>query len=261
MRVTFIAVLVVLTGCGSATESTTTSSSLTTEATTTTVATTTTSAPTTTTTIPPTTTTTLGQPTLMEPDSIGIWPYRTASEALTAAANDADLDSAGILERFIVDRIGWTVTSVTEDFSGPTMVGYTIESSGGTVHAATRVVAHSASRQPVWAIDFASSLDFLEDGWGPSTDIGESEEGWSALIGATPIEKLISRPGVTGPYAQLSYGEWASDRVLLKGDVASVSIAVAPDTPGVLSIWYLNQDDSVAGFSMLALPPGPFVAG
>ena len=166
-----------------------------------------------------------------------------------------------MLERFIVDRIGWEMISVSDDFSGPTMVGYTIGTSGGTVYAATRVVAYSATRQPVWAIDFASSLDSLEDGWGPSADIGESEEGWSALIGATPIAKLTSQSGVTGPFAQVAYGEWASSMVPFDGGLASLPLATTPDMPGVLSIWYMNADDSVAGFSIVALPPGPFAAG
>ena len=234
-----------------------------------TVATTTTSTPTTsstttsstTTTTSSTTTTTLGKPMLVEPSLIGVWPYRTAEEVLAGAVDGLEQDSIAIIERFLNEHIGWELISIDESFTGADRMGFDGQGSGGQFFANALIVAFTPSGDVVWAIDFASSLDSLEDGWGPSTDIAESEEGWSALINATPISKLTSRPGVSGPYAQISYGEWESDRVLIGPNGASIAIPSPPDLPGVLSIWYLNADDSVAGFSLYTLPPGPFVAG
>lgn len=162
---------------------------------------------------------------------------------------------------FVEDHIGWTLTELREAFEGPTFMGYDLESSGGPISITVRAVAFTPSRHAVWAIDFASSLDPIDATWGPSADIAESEEGWSALIGGTPIESLTEQPGVTGPYAQVHYGNWESDRTLIDLNGVSIAIPITPDIPGVLSVWYSNVDDSVAGFSLYALPAGSFVAG
>jgi len=229
--------------------------------TTSTTTTTTTSNSTTTTTATPTTTDATLEASLIEPSVIGVWPYRTADEALGAATSGIEQGPTAVVTRFIEDHISWTIEGITEAFEGPTMMGYDVTTSEGPVSITVRVVAFTPSRAAVWAIDFASSLDPLVPEWGPGADIAESEEGWSALIGGTPIRILTSKPGVTGPWAQLGYGEWESDLVPIGPNGASIPIAVAPDIPGVLSIWYLDAQDVVVGFSMHALPAGPFVAG
>ena len=255
-----IAMGLLLTACSAGVEAddtivddptTTTSSTTTTSVTTTTSSTTTTS----------TTSATLRQPSMIEPSVIGVWPYRTAQEVLAAAVDGIEQDPVVVVKRFVEDHIGWTVGAVTTSFEGPTLVGYELDSSGGTISVLARVVATTPSRDDVWAIDFASSLDPLDPEWGPGTDIAESEEGWSALIGGTPIQQLTSQPGVTGPYAQLHYGDWESERTLIGPNGASIAIPITPDNPGVLSIWYLAADESVVGFSLYALPAGSFVAG
>lgn len=198
---------------------------------------------------------------MIEPSVIGVWPYRTVEEVLTAAVDGIEQDPLVLVKRFVEDSIGWTVGQITTSFEGPTLVGYELDSSGGMISILARVVATTPSRDSVWAIDFASSLDSLDPEWGPGTDIAESEEGWSALIGGTPIQQLTSQPGVTGPYAQLHYGEWQSQRTAIGPGGASIPIPMTPDIPGVLSIWYLDASESIVGFSLYALPAGSFVAG
>lgn len=197
---------------------------------------------------------------LVDPDFVGIWPYRTAHEVLDAAADGTSIDEVALIEAFLAELVGWQLGELIEGTDGTDRMGFTFQSTGGTFYAATQIVGYSPDGSAVVAIAHASSLDSLEGGWGPAIDIGESEEGWSAIVGATPIHELTTLPGVTGPFAQISYGEWQSELVPIGLDGASIAIPLEPTVPGVLSIWYFTSSGDTAGFSILALPPGPLAA-
>jgi hypothetical protein len=67
------------------------------------------------------------------------------------------------------------------------------------------------------------------------------------MVHATPISELVALSDVTGPFAQVSYGEWESELVAIGPEGATITLPAEPTVPGVLSIWYLHAGGVVAG--------------
>ena len=207
-----------------------------------------------------TTTSAPSGPVIGDPEFVGVWPYRTIEDVLAAAVDGIDVDRLGLIARFMDEVVGWTEFELTEIYDGTDQMRYDYAGPRGKFHVGTRIVGWSPAGNAVAAVRYASSLDRFED-WGPVVNVAESDNGWSVIVSAAPISELVSLPDVTGPYAQVSYGEWDSELVNIGPEGAAITLPDEPTVPGVLSIWYLHAGGVVTGFSILALPPGPFAAG